>query len=255
MRYCYLATGIRRLTLDERTESREAADDKSRDHTGTSNDSPSSRDINIPAMVQHISNTQSFQGGIGQGQTGNVTEPHSGLTYCGLSALKNVGELRQGEWSRTSEWLVGRQCDERSRDERSEACDHEEARDVPNESRDTAESHDTDSESETEADPQTGGFNGRVGKLADTCYSFWVSASLASLNGLSFVSADLARDYLLSNTQNSLLGGFAKTPGEIPDPLHSYLGVAALSIFGQPGLGKVVPELCISERALEVLTK
>ncbi|KAG5366710.1 Geranylgeranyl transferase type-1 subunit beta [Yarrowia sp. B02] len=208
MRYCYLATGIRRLARDS---------------------SKSSRDINVDAMVKHIENTQSFQGGIGQGQTGNVTEPHSGLTYCGLSALKNADRLDEKEWTRTLEWLVGRQCDER---------------------RESKE----DDDSEDEEDPQTGGFNGRVGKLADTCYSFWVSAALASLGGVDYVSAELARDYLLNNTQNTLLGGFAKTPGEIPDPLHSYLGVCALSIFGQEGLAKVVPELCISEKAVATLT-
>lgn len=220
MRCCYLATGIRRLARD------------------TTESTSLTRDINIPAMVQHIKNTQSFQGGIGQGQTGNVTEPHSGLTYCGLSALKNVDELDEKEWERTLEWLVGRQCDERS----------------PPHVKEPQVKAEEDSSSEEDADPQTGGFNGRVGKLADTCYSFWVSGSLASLKGVDYVSADLAREYLLTNTQNSLLGGFGKTPGIIPDPLHSYLGVCALSIFGQPGLGKVVPELCISEKAFKTLT-
>lgn len=221
MRYCYLATGIRRLARD------------------TSERLSSSRDINIPAMVGHIKNTESFQGGIGQGQTGNVTEPHSGLTYCGLSALKNAGQLNNKEWGTTLEWLVGRQCDERT----SETQVSE-----------SSKRDDNGSSEEEQGDPQTGGFNGRVGKLADTCYSFWVGASLASLGGTNYVSADLAREYLLNNTQNTLLGGFGKTPGEIPDPLHSYLGVCALSIFGQPGLGKVVPELCISEKAFETLT-
>lgn len=194
-------------------------------------------------MIQHIKNTQSFQGGIGQGQTGNVTEPHSGLTYCGLSALKNVNELDEKEWEKTLGWLVGRQCDERSQPNDEESQDKE--------------SHSKDDEassSEEEVDPQTGGFNGRVGKLADTCYSFWVGASLACLGGVDYVSANLAREYLLDHTQNVLLGGFGKTPGDIPDPLHSYLGLCALSVLGQPGLGKIVPELCISDKALDALS-
>ncbi|KAG5356660.1 Geranylgeranyl transferase type-1 subunit beta [Yarrowia sp. E02] len=226
MRNCYLATGIRRLARDQDSNS---------------------RDIDLSSMVQHIKNTQTFQGGLGQGQTGDVTEPHSGLTYCGLSALKNVDQLDEKEWIKTLDWLVARQVDERH------STQVEGAKEGDKEGK-QEESVDESSDDSEDEDPQHGGFNGRVGKLVDTCYSFWVSASLASLGGVEYVSGELARDYLLKNTQNPLLGGFGKTPGQIPDPLHSYLGLCALSIFGQPGLGKIVPELCISERAVKVLT-
>ncbi|KAK7464852.1 geranylgeranyl transferase type-1 subunit beta [Stygiomarasmius scandens] len=74
-----------------------------------------------------------------------------------------------------------------------------------------------------------GGFCGRTNKSPDACYCFWCGASLKILDAdhlvdtralLSFV-ADCQFKY----------GGIAKAPGETPDPYHTYLSLAALSIY------------------------
>jgi len=42
------------------------------------------------------------------------------------------------------------------------------------------------------------------------------------------------RRYLLDKTQHRI-GGFGKLPGDPPDIYHSYLGLAALALFGLDG--------------------
>ncbi|KAG5205294.1 Geranylgeranyl transferase beta subunit [Trichophyton interdigitale] len=97
------------------------------------------------------------------------------------------------------------------------------------------------------------GFNGRPNKIADTCYCFWVTGSLAMLDQLGLVDSQANRRYLLEKTQH-MIGGFGKTAGEPPDLLHSYLGLASLGLFGEEieegeeGLDAVDPMLCASRR-------
>jgi len=79
----------------------------------------------------------------------------------------------------------------------------------------------------------TGGFCGRVGKEADACYCFWCGAALQILGASEFINTQgLAR--FLADCQFKY-GGIAKFPGEHPDPYHTYLSLAALSICS-PGL-------------------
>jgi len=70
---------------------------------------------------------------------------------------------------------------------------------------------------------QDGGFNGRPGKPSDTCYSFWVGATLELLEFLNFSDAEQNKTFIL-NTQDILVGGLAKFDNTRPDPLHTYLG-------------------------------
>lgn len=70
---------------------------------------------------------------------------------------------------------------------------------------------------------QDGGFQGRPGKPSDTCYSFWVGATLNILHVGEWTDAKQNKDFIL-NTQDSLIGGFAKFENTRPDPLHAYLG-------------------------------
>lgn len=70
---------------------------------------------------------------------------------------------------------------------------------------------------------QDGGFQGRPGKPSDTCYSFWVGATLKLLGVSNFSDAEQNKAFIL-NTQDSLIGGFAKFESTRPDPLHAYLG-------------------------------
>lgn len=70
---------------------------------------------------------------------------------------------------------------------------------------------------------QVGGFHGRPNKPEDTCYSFWVGATLQILGVRHFSDAAENRAYVLT-TQDSVLGGLSKFDTSAPDPLHTYLG-------------------------------
>lgn len=78
-----------------------------------------------------------------------------------------------------------------------------------------------------------GGFNGRVEKLEDVCYSFWCGATIQILGLHDLISIQHDVEWLL-DCQTSV-GGIAKTPDDLPDVMHSYLALAALSMHGQGG--------------------
>ncbi|MCJ1286910.1 Geranylgeranyl transferase type-1 subunit beta [Xylographa opegraphella] len=96
------------------------------------------------------------------------------------------------------------------------------------------------------------GFSGRCNKFADTCYSWWAGSTLIMLQKAHLLSFDAIRRYLLEKTQH-IVGGFGKLPGDPPDILHSYLGLAALAAMKEPGLRSIDPTLCISVSAREHL--
>ncbi|XP_050401015.1 geranylgeranyl transferase type-1 subunit beta [Patella vulgata] len=99
---------------------------------------------------------------------------------------------------------------------------------------------------------QLTGFNGRPNKIVDTCYSFWVGATLKLLDIFELADADFNRSYILQ-TQSDITGGFAKWPQTSPDALHAYFGVCGLSLLGEPGLVNLHPALNISQRASDHL--
>ena len=61
---------------------------------------------------------------------------------------------------------------------------------------------------------QVSGFQGRINKPPDTCYAFWIGASLQLLGGLRFVDAQLLRRFLAMTA--SKYGGFGKEPDDLP---------------------------------------
>ncbi|KAF9979172.1 Geranylgeranyl transferase type-1 subunit beta [Actinomortierella ambigua] len=65
---------------------------------------------------------------------------------------------------------------------------------------------------------QTTGFQGRINKPTDTCYSFWVGASLATLGAFEHVHNELNRGFILE-TQHPVMGGFAKWVDYVPGKL------------------------------------
>ncbi|KAJ3551791.1 hypothetical protein NM688_g4506 [Phlebia brevispora] len=73
-----------------------------------------------------------------------------------------------------------------------------------------------------------GGFCGRTNKLADACYCFWCAASLQLLGAEDMVDT-LAMANFLASCQFKF-GGVCKEPGGRPDPYHTYMTLAALSI-------------------------
>ncbi|CAH8558794.1 unnamed protein product [Schistosoma intercalatum] len=77
---------------------------------------------------------------------------------------------------------------------------------------------------------QEEGFHGRVGKPDDTCYTFWVCASLKILNCHHLVDKNSAVRFV-TRCWNDIIGAFTKTPDQFctPDPLHTYLSLSGLS--------------------------
>lgn len=95
---------------------------------------------------------------------------------------------------------------------------------------------------------QVDGFQGRANKPVDTCYSFWIGATLKILNAFDFTHFPENREYILS-TQDTVVGGFSKWPRCTTDPFHTYFGICGLSFINEPGLAEVMPSLNISMRA------
>ncbi len=68
------------------------------------------------------------------------------------------------------------------------------------------------------------------------------------------VCAAPARRYLIDVTQHAI-GGFSKGVRGPPDIYHSYLGLTALAVMGEPKLKQLDAELCCSVEATEKITK
>ena len=79
---------------------------------------------------------------------------------------------------------------------------------------------------------EEGGYNGRVNKAPDSCYSFWVGGTTHILGSFDDVDREPCRSFLLYCCQNEKIGGFSKTPGVPPDILHSFYSIAWLSLDG-----------------------
>ncbi|XP_059549831.1 geranylgeranyl transferase type-1 subunit beta isoform X2 [Myotis daubentonii] len=99
---------------------------------------------------------------------------------------------------------------------------------------------------------QQNGYHGRPNKPVDTCYSFWVGATLKLLKIFQYTNFEKNRNYILS-TQDRLVGGFAKWPDSHPDALHAYFGICGLSLMEESGICTVHPALNVSTRTSERL--
>lgn len=94
-----------------------------------------------------------------------------------------------------------------------------------------------------------GGFNGREGKESDVCYCFWSVSALTLLGQASLVDKTEVIDYLA--TCQTIIGGYGKIAGEMPDLYHSYLGIAVQVLLEEPDIRSCA--LSISKRALEAI--
>lgn len=139
-------------------------------------------------------------------------EAHGGSTYCGVAALSLMGMLDKLGEDRLER--LARWCLARQ----------------------VADS----------------GFQGRPNKPEDTCYSFWVGATLSLLGRLGQCDTAASRVFVLS-TQDQVTGGLAKWTDTQADPLHTYLGLSGLAIAGEEELRPVDPALNITRRALTFL--
>jgi len=80
---------------------------------------------------------------------------------------------------------------------------------------------------------QIGGFQGRTEKTQDACYSFWCGAALNILGTGDLIDANANAEFI-SKCQFKY-GGIAKFPEERPDPFHTYLALASLSLSPPSG--------------------
>lgn len=101
---------------------------------------------------------------------------------------------------------------------------------------------------------QESGFQGRPNKAVDTCYSFWIGATLAILDSYNLVDQSQNRDFTLA-MQNNVTGGFSKSIYDETEILHSYFALGGLSLLREPGLLHIHPELNLSHRTVEHLHK
>ncbi|SCZ99519.1 BZ3500_MvSof-1268-A1-R1_Chr3-1g06058 [Microbotryum saponariae] len=130
----------------------------------------------------------------------------------------------------------------------------------------TTSSPSTTSTSAEDPDPDPrplAGFQGRLSKPPDACYSFWTVASLSLISPLfetpeqsrgsepipsarKWYNPSMDREWLLS-CQHAVYGGIARKSGAMPDVYHTYLSLAALSLGSDPssrkdlGLAPLVP--------------
>ncbi|KAB8302831.1 hypothetical protein EYC80_006172 [Monilinia laxa] len=228
MRYCYVATAIRWMLTGDAHEER--GDD----------------DIDVEKLVGHLRAGQTYDGGISESAQ---HEAHAGYTYCAIASLSLLDRLPKRPSSQPTEspssnpslagltnlpetirWLALRQTSYHEEAEENENGQEEVASDhhfVPN------------------VDSTFVGFNGRCNKRVDTCYCFWVGASLNMLGFPNVINKDGSRRFLFEKTQH-MIGGFGKTPGDPPDIYHSYLGLAALAVLKEPGIKELDSALCIS---------
>ncbi|XP_068127776.1 geranylgeranyl transferase type-1 subunit beta isoform X1 [Hyperolius riggenbachi] len=99
---------------------------------------------------------------------------------------------------------------------------------------------------------QQNGYHGRPNKPVDTCYSFWVGATLRLLDIFKYTNFEKNRNFILS-TQDRLVGGFAKWPDSHPDALHAYFGICGLSLMGESGINEIHPALNVSLKTFKHL--
>ncbi|KAI0195414.1 terpenoid cyclases/Protein prenyltransferase [Astrocystis sublimbata] len=214
MRFCYIAAIIRWALGGTR------ADDNS-------------LDFDVNALVGHIRQAQTFDGGISES---SMHESHSGYAYCAVAALALLDPtdpkpyIQAGIPSIPSliHFLASRQFTYSDPPGDNSSDDT------------TAPLADLPSLSLSDSDslPHLAGFNGRLNKLPDTCYTWWNAGALSLLgeDASSCISRDPARRFILSKTQH-LIGGFAKHPGGPPDVYHAYMGLAALATMAGTGSG------------------
>ncbi|TQS35698.1 hypothetical protein Golomagni_03872 [Golovinomyces magnicellulatus] len=253
MRYCYVATALRWILMGDK-------------------DKP--EDIDIEKLVSHLRSAQTFDGGISES---SQHEAHAGYTYCAiasLSFLNRLPSLTENPANRMSgilnvsdtlRWLVSRQvaCQIFHKEEEEDDKDEET---VCESSRLSQDQVNLDYEINQKVDDFIG-FNGRCNKRVDTCYTFWVTASLKLLCKAEpeLVDSLSARKFLTEQTQHRI-GGFGKCPGDPPgtksaflpnfdnrlfancylDIYHSYLGLAALALNNEPDVKQLDPALCVS---------
>ncbi|MBW0473929.1 hypothetical protein O181_013644 [Austropuccinia psidii MF-1] len=221
--------------------------------------------INVRATVSFLTSCRRYEGGYGQAP---YLEAQGGTTYCVLASLALLNHLEialdEQEAQQTIRWLVDRQVEyePQESDEEDQDGHSSSAEDVqpPNQIAQGSSSEESPSQpqpclatthSAQDHPPKlvensAAGFQGRIGKVVDACYSFWCTASLMILSardasaaqkvvtppsygGQVYYNAKPNIKFLLQ-CQSNQWGGFSRFPDEHPDVYHTYLALASLSI-------------------------
>jgi geranylgeranyl transferase type-1 subunit beta len=91
---------------------------------------------------------------------------------------------------------------------------------------------------------QVHGYQGRTNKDPDSCYSFWVGATLSLLGQFGDTDLPSTQTFLLRDCQQSAYtGGFSKLPDCYPDLLHTFYSLCWLSMAGYEGVKSIDPRL------------
>lgn len=93
------------------------------------------------------------------------------------------------------------------------------------------------------------GFQGRTNKDCDSCYSFWIGASLYLLQSFDDTDTESNLDFIVNNCQCEC-GGFQKYPDSYPDILHTFYSLTWLSMKGLYGLKLIDAKLGICKDKL-----
>lgn len=153
----------------------------------------------------------------------------AGMTYCALGALSLLGVLKDVSINRDGllNWLVSRQVPFQVWHGMLEE-DYEDIQKGDNEE-EKALAQEVELMEDGSGRPRCAGFNGRCNKQPDTCYSFWVGASLEVNNPIEcgevvrmltrpqmlkkfhLINVQANRRFLLEKTQH-IIGGFKKLP-------------------------------------------
>ncbi|KAK0648925.1 terpenoid cyclases/protein prenyltransferase alpha-alpha toroid [Cercophora newfieldiana] len=229
MRYCYIAAAIRWIMRGDVEQG----------------DSRWVEDIDVEGLASYIQRSQTYDGGFAGSSS---EEPHAGYAYCAVNALSLLDRplegsdafhdskiLRSGirDVPGLMHWLASRQFVYLTND--SESDEDDAVNFVLPESLAVLSLEDNQ---------RHVGVNGRCNKAADTCYSWWVGASLASLGREELISREPSRRFLLEKMQHRI-GGFGKNPGSPPDLYHACFGLAILGVFAEEGLSKVDSGLAV----------
>lgn len=100
---------------------------------------------------------------------------------------------------------------------------------------------------------QGNGFKGRTNKPEDTCYSFWLGATLTMLGAYDWTNREGNRQFNYRCWHRR--GGFSKLPSPdmFADILHAHYGVNGLSLIGEPGLKPLNVSLGLTQEAVSRL--
>lgn len=98
---------------------------------------------------------------------------------------------------------------------------------------------------------QVSGICGRTNKYQDSCYSWWVGASLQLLGCFEFLDEIHLRGFIMMCKDD--IGGFGKSPDASTDFLHTYFSLCGLAFLDEPDIQKAHCGLGISLRTYERL--